>query len=232
MTDHQTKILVVDDEAQIRKLLNLTLESKGYKIFEAVNGREAVTFAATMRPDLIILDLGLPDMKGQEALRLIREWSETPVIILSVQDDSETIVDALNMGADDYMTKPFEAGELLARVNVCLRRSFKKDFEQTIFEIKQLKVDLSARLVYKNGVEVKLTSTEYDLLKFFIKNANKVLTTRQILKEVWGPGSLEQAQYPRVYVRHLRQKLEENPDKPVLIQTEPGVGYRFKSKTE
>lgn len=232
MNEQQSKILIIDDEAQIRKLLHLTLESRGFKVVEAVNGREGVSFAATQRPDLIILDLGLPDMKGQEALKQIREWSEIPVIILSVQDDSETIVDALNIGADDYVTKPFEAGELLARVSVCLRRALKKDFEQTVIEVKQIKVDLTARLVYKNGVEVKLTSTEYDLLKYFIKNPNKVLTTRQILKEVWGPGSVEQAQYPRVYVRHLRQKLEENPDKPVLIQTEPGVGYRFKTKTE
>lgn len=232
MSELQTKVLIVDDEAQIRKLLNLTLESKGFKVFQAVNGREGVTFAATMRPDLILLDLGLPDLKGQEVLKQIREWSELPVIILSVQDDSETIVDALNLGADDYITKPFEASELLARVNVCLRRALKRDTEQTVYEIKHLKIDLAARLVYKDGQEVKLTSTEYDLLKFFIKNANKVLTTRQILKEVWGPGSLEQAQYPRVYVRHLRQKLEEDPDKPLLIQTEPGVGYRFKTKTD
>lgn len=229
MSENQ-KILIVDDEAQIRKLLHLTLESKGFKVHEAVNGREAVSFAATVRPDLIILDLGLPDMTGQVALKQIREWSEIPIIILSVQDDSETIVDALNIGADDYMTKPFESGELLARVNVCLRRTFRRDHEITVFEARNIKVDLAARIVYKNGVEVKLTSTEYDLLKLFIKNANKVLTTRQILKDVWGPGSVEQAQYPRVYVRHLRQKLEENPDSPVLFQTEPGVGYRFKSK--
>lgn len=232
MSDHQTKVLIVDDEVQIRKLLHLTLESKNYKVFEAINGREAVTFTATMRPDLVILDLGLPDMKGQEALKQIREWSEIPIIILSVQDDSETIVDALNIGADDYMTKPFETGELLARINVCLRRAIKRDHEKVVFEAKHLKVDFASRLVYKNGVEVKLTSTEYDLLKFFIKNANKVLTTRQILKEVWGPGSVEQAQYPRVYVRHLRQKLEEDPDRPQLFQTEAGVGYRFKIKTE
>lgn len=230
MNDLQTKILIVDDEVQIRKLLNLTLDAKGFKVQEAVNGREAVTFAATLRPDLIILDLGLPDMTGQMALKQIREWSEVPVIILSVQDDSETIVEALNSGADDYMTKPFEAGELLARVNVCLRRTFKRDHEQSVFEARNIKVDLGARIVYKNGLEVKLTSTEYDLLKLFIKNANKVLTTRQILKEVWGPGSVEQAQYPRVYVRHLRQKLEDNPDEPRMIQTEPGVGYRFKTK--
>ncbi|MFY7994193.1 MAG: response regulator [Bacteriovoracaceae bacterium] len=226
--NHAPKILIVDDEAQLRKLLTLTLEANGYKVVEARNGQEAVSFAATHRPELIILDLGLPDIKGQEALRLIREWSEIPVIILSVQDDSETIVEALTAGADDYMTKPFDANELMARVKVCLRRSLKKDHEQTVFEIKHLKVDLASRLVFKNNEEIKLTSTEYDLLKYFIKNTNKVLTNRQILKEVWGPGSVEQAQYPRVYVRYLRAKIENDPNRPELILTEPGVGYRLK----
>lgn len=226
--NHAPKILIVDDEAQLRKLLTLTLEASGYKVVEARNGQEAVSFAATHRPELIILDLGLPDIKGQEALRLIREWSEIPVIILSVQDDSETIVEALTAGADDYMTKPFDANELMARVKVCLRRSLKKDHEQTVFEIKHLKVDLASRLVFKNNEEIKLTSTEYDLLKYFIKNTNKVLTNRQILKEVWGPGSVEQAQYPRVYVRYLRAKIENDPNRPELILTEPGVGYRLK----
>lgn len=227
-TNHLPKILIVDDEVQLRKLLILTLEGSGYKVIEARSGHEAVSFAATYRPELIILDLGLPDIKGQEALRLIREWSEIPIIILSVQDDSETIVEALSAGADDYMTKPFDANELLARIKVCLRRSLKKDHEQTVFEVKHLKVDLTARLVYKNEEEVKLTSTEYDLLRYFIKNTNKVLTNRQILKEIWGPGSVEQSQYPRVYVRYLRAKLENDPNHPELILTEPGVGYRLK----
>lgn len=230
MNELQAKILIIDDEAKIRKLLDHTFTSKGFKVFEAVNGREGISFASKTRPDLIILDLGLPDMRGLEVLKEIRGWSETPIIILSVQSDSETIIEALNFGADDYMTKPFEPGELFARVNVCMRRSLKRDFEQVIFEARNIRVDLSSRLVYKNDVEVKLTSTEYDLLKCFIKNANKILTTRQILKEVWGPGSLEQIQYPRVYVRHLRLKLEDDPDDPQLIQTEAGIGYRLKTK--
>ena len=229
MSELQTKILIIDDEVQMRKLLNLTFNQQ-FKVQEAMNGREGVSFAATLRPDLIILDLGLPDISGLDVLKSIREWSEVPVIVLSVQDDSEVIIEALNSGADDYMTKPFEAGELLARVNVCLRRKLKREHEQTVIEIKQLKIDLSARLVYKDGEEVKLTSTEYDLLKLFIKNSNKILTNRQILKEVWGPGSVEQSQYPRVYVRHLRQKLEMNPDQPELFITEPGIGYRLKTK--
>lgn len=229
MSDLLPKILIVEDEPQLRKLLTMTLDRE-YKVDEAHNGREGTSFAASIRPQLIILDLGLPDMSGLDVLKAIREWSQVPIIILSVQDDSEVIVNALNLGADDYMTKPFETKELLARVNVCLRRTLKRDHEQTVFMARNVKVDLSARLVYKSDKEVKLTSIEYDLLVLFIKNANKVLTTRQILKEVWGPGSLEQSQYPRVYVRHLRQKLEENPDRPQLIHTEPGVGYRLKTK--
>lgn len=229
-SDNQTKILVIDDEAQIRKLLTITLSSANFKVIDAVNGREGSTFAATSRPDLVILDLGLPDIGGLEVLKQIRDWSDVPIIILSVQDDSETIVEALNLGADDYMTKPFEARELIARINVCLRRAMKKDHEQEIFEARTIRVDFSSRIVTKDEVEVKLTSTEYDLLKYLIKNANKVLTNRQILREVWGPSSVDNAQYPRVYVRHLRQKLEENPDEPKLIQTEAGVGYRLRTK--
>ena len=228
--ENQIKILIVDDEIQMRKLLNLSLADEEFKLLEAFNGHEGVTRAATWRPEIIILDLGLPDISGLDVLRQIREWSDVPIIILSVQDDSETIVEALNSGADDYMTKPFEAKELLARIRVCLRRTLKKEHETHIFEARNVKVDLVNRIVTKDGEEVKLTSTEYDLLKYFIKNANKVLTNRQILKEIWGPSSTENAQYPRVYVRHLRQKLEDRPEAPKLIQTEAGVGYRLKTK--
>lgn len=228
--ENQVTILFVDDEAQMRKLINISLKNEGFKLVEANNGREGVSLTASHRPELVILDIGLPDISGLEVIRQIREWSEIPIIILSVLDDSETIVEALNSGADDYMTKPFEANELIARIKVCLRRSLKKDYENHIFEARNIKVDLISRIVTKNGVEVKLTSTEYDLLKYFIKNANKVLTNRQILKEVWGPSSVENTQYPRVYVRHLRQKLEEYPESPKLILTEAGVGYRLKVK--
>jgi two-component system KDP operon response regulator KdpE len=221
------RILIVEDEVQIRRLLSMTL-SPQFRLSEVSNGKEALSSAEAMRPDIVILDLGLPDISGLEVLKGIREWSELPIIILTAMNDSETIVGALNSGADDYITKPFESTELIARINVVLRRSIKKENAQSIFVAKHIKVDLALRTVYKNGVEVKLTSTEYDLLRFFIKNVNKVMTNKQILREVWGPSVLENAQYPRVYVRHLRQKLEENSNKPVLFLNESGVGYRLK----
>jgi two-component system, OmpR family, KDP operon response regulator KdpE len=221
------RLLIVDDESQMRKLLNISLSAREFKVFEANNGREAISFAGTLRPEAIVLDLGLPDMTGIEVLREIRGFSDVPIIILSVQDDSDVIVQALDLGADDYVSKPFVPKELVARINVCLRRTLKKEISEVI-EVKGLKVDLVSRLVFKDGHEVKLTSTEYDLLKLFIKNPNKILTNRQILKEVWGPNAVDNLQYPRVYVRHLRQKLETNPDEPTLIITESGVGYRFK----
>lgn len=230
MSDLLTKILIIDDEPQIRKLLNFTLTEQNFKVIEAHDGREGASFSVTQKPELIVLDLGLPDMSGLDVLKKVREWSEVPIIILSVQNDSETIVEALNLGADDYMTKPFEAGELVARIRVCLRRSLKKESNQQVLEVRNLRLDLVSRILTKDGVEVKLTSTEYDLLKYLMKNVNKVVTNPQILKEVWGPGSLNQSQYPRVYIRHLRQKLEENPEEPTLILTESGIGYRLRSK--
>ncbi len=223
------RVLIVDDELQIRKLLNISLSARQFKVLEATNGREAISFSGTLKPDAVILDLGLPDMSGLDVLKEIRAFSEVPIIILSVQDDSEIIVQALDIGADDYVTKPFEPKELAARINVCLRRTLKKESSE-VTEVNGIRIDLDSRLVFKDGQEVKLTSTEYDLLKLFIKNPNKILTNRQILKEVWGPSSVDNLQYPRVYVRHLRQKLEKNPDEPILFITESGVGYRFKTE--
>lgn len=230
MTDLPIKILIVEDEPQLRKLLQLTLSGGGFKIIEAVNGREGISFAQTTRPDLILLDIGLPDIQGTEVLKNIRSWSKVPIIMLSVVDDSATIIGALNDGADDYVTKPYKPGELLARINVCLRRSMKSTSENATFEFGNISVNLESRIVLKKGTEIKLTSLEYDLLKMFIRNADKILTSRQILSEVWGPSALDQAQYPRVYVRHLRQKLEDNPDDPTYFITEAGVGYRLTTK--
>ncbi len=227
--DLKPRILIIDDEAQMRKLLSLTL-GPDFKVLEAVNGNEGSTHAATDRPDLVILDLGLPDIGGLEVLKRIRDWSDIPIIVLSALDDPETISEALDHGADDYMTKPFEARELKARIKVCLRRAIKKEHESNVVEARGIRLDLTLRMVWKDESEIKLTSTEYDLLKFLMTNSNKVLTNRQILKEVWGPLSLENVQYPRVYIRHLRQKLESNPDEPKLIRTVPGVGYRLTTK--
>ncbi|MCM2349436.1 MAG: response regulator transcription factor [Bacteriovoracaceae bacterium] len=224
-----SRILIIDDELQIRKLLNISLSARQFKVIEAINGREAISFTGTLKPDAIILDLGLPDISGLEVLREIRTFSDVPIIILSVQDESEVIVQALDIGADDYVTKPFEPKELAARINVCLRRTLKKESAE-VTQVRGIRIDLDSRLVFKDGQEVKLTSTEYDLLKFFLKNPNKILTNRQILKEVWGPSSVDNLQYPRVYIRHLRQKLEKNPDEPILFITESGVGYRFKTE--
>lgn len=224
---NNSKILIIDDEPQIRKLLKLSLSSSSAKIIEAVNGREGIEFSKNYLPDLILLDMNLGDMSGIEVLKETRAWYELPILILSVENNSDLIVKALNLGADDYLTKPFDVNELMARINVCLRRSKKKEIENPIFKFQKLEVDFSKRLVTLAGAEVKLTSIEYDLLKLFIQNQGKVLTHRQILKDIWGPSSIEHSQYPRVYVRHLRKKIEEDPNYPKLILTEPGVGYRF-----
>lgn len=221
------KVLIVDDEASIRRLLRLTLEAVPYQVVEARDAREGLHLAAAERPDLIVLDMGLPDRRGLEVLRDLRTWSQIPVLILSVENETETIITALDAGADDYMTKPFRTEELLARLRVCLRRNLAATAETPVVQLQGIQVDLEKRLVTKHGTPIKLTATEYDLLIYFIKNRGKVVTLGQILKSVWGPGAASDASYPRVYVRHLRQKLEDNPDEPGLILTELGVGYRL-----
>ena len=219
-------VLVIDDEIQIRRLLRLTLEGAGYKIFDAATGQDGLTEAAHRRPDVVILDLGLPDMDGLEVLKRLREWSRVPVLVLSVRDGEEEIVSALDLGADDYMTKPFSAGELLARLRTAQRHSLKGE-ETKIFRSNQLEVDLVARIVKVNGTEVRLSATEYSLLRLFVQHAGKVLTHRQIMREVWGPNAVEQTHYLRVYMTHLREKLEPDASQPKLFLTEPGVGYRL-----
>lgn len=227
-----SKILIVDDEPQLRKLLRMTLENYNVKIIEAVTAREGMEFSKTHRPDLVILDLNLGDLHGSQVLHDLRSWSNKPVIILSVENQSDEIVRLINLGADDFLTKPFSIDELLARTQACLRRTKKIDRPKSVFKSKYLNVDFDSRIVKVNDTEVKLTSTEFDLLKLFINNAGKVLTHRYILKEIWGPTHIEHLQYPRVYVRYLRAKIELNPDLPQFITTESGVGYRFIAKNE
>ncbi len=226
----QASVLIIDDEVQIRRLLRVNLEAHGYRVVEAATGQEGITQAAQWRPEVIILDLGLPDMDGVTVLKRLREWSRVPVVVLSVRDREEDKVAALDHGADDYITKPFSTGELLARLRVTQRHT-QPGAELSVFRAGPLEVDLTARLVRLKNLEVRLTATEYSLLRLFIQHAGKVLTHRQILREVWGPNAVEQTHYLRVYVAHLREKLEADPSRPRLIVTEPGVGYRLMEET-
>ena len=221
----ERSILVIDDEAPIRRLLRLTLEPQGYQIHEAENGELGLQAAAARRPDVIILDLGLPDMEGVAVLKRLREWSKTPVLVLSVRDREADKVAALDNGADDYLTKPFGTEELLARLRAVQRRA-PEAHEQPVFVSGDLKVDLATREVTLKGKEVRLTATEYALLHELVRHAGKVVMHAQLLRSVWGPNSESQSQYLRVYITHLRKKLE-TPGSGKLIQTEPGIGYRL-----
>jgi two-component system KDP operon response regulator KdpE len=218
--------LIVDDEPQIRRLLRVVLEGENYQVQEAENGQQGLTEIANRRPAIILLDLGLPDMEGLEVLKRLREWSEAPVLVLSVRDDEQSKVAALDSGAEDYVTKPFSTAELLARLRAAQRKT-RPEEEVSIFKSGNLIVDLTARVVKRAGDEIKLTATEYALLRLFVRHPGRVLTHRYILREIWGPKSEEHRQYLRVYVTHLRQKIEPDPTKPSLIRTEPGIGYRF-----
>ncbi len=222
----QSLILVIDDEVQMRRLLKLTLESGGYRFAEAENGELGLMEVVRQKPDAVILDLGLPDMDGIEVLKALRDWSQIPVLILSVRDAEKQKVAALDHGADDYVTKPFGQEELLARLRVLLKHAPDQP-ALPIFENGNLSVNFVERRVQIGGKEIKLTATEYSLLKLFIQHAGKALTHRQILHEIWGPNTEERTQYLRVYVTHLRQKIEANPDQPKRIKTESGIGYRF-----
>ncbi len=225
MNNHSL-ILVIDDEVQMRRLLRLTIETGGFRYTEAENGEFGLMEAVQKKPDAIILDLGLPGLDGVAVLKRLREWNKTPVLVLSVRDNEKQKVAALDAGADDYVTKPFSQEELLARLRVLLRRS-PENSESPVFKSGHLTVDYSTRQVFVKGEEIKLTATEYSLLKLLVQHAGKVVTHRQILHEIWGPGTEERTQYLRVYITHLRQKIEMNPDQPKLIRTESGIGYRF-----
>lgn len=219
--------LIIDDELQMRRLLRVALESAGYAIHEAETGNLGLQAAALCRPDVILLDLGLPDLDGLSVLRRLREWSQIPVVVLTVRDSDEDKVAALDAGADDYVTKPFSTAELLARLRAAQRRAQPRE-ENAVFSHDGLVVDLVARTVTRGGVDVKLTATEWSLLTLLIRHAGRILTHRQILREVWGPKAEEHREYLRVYFTHLRKKVEHDPANPRLIINEPGIGYRLK----
>jgi two-component system, OmpR family, KDP operon response regulator KdpE len=220
--------LIIDDEVQIRRLLRVALEGENYQVLEAETGQQGLVEIANRKPAVILLDLGLPDMEGLEVLKRLREWSEAPVLVLSVRDDEAGKVAALDAGADDYVTKPFSTPELLARLRAAQRKT-RPEEEISVFKTGDLIVDLSARVVTRAGHEIKLTATEYALLRLFVRHPGRVLTHRYILREIWGPKSEEHRQYLRVYVTHLRQKIEPDSTKPRLIKTESGIGYRFET---
>lgn len=219
-------VLVIDDEPQMQRLLQRTLENGGYRYYGAETGEMGIVEITQRKPDAVVLDLGLPDMDGVQVLKKIREWNKVPVLVLSVRSDEKQKVAALDEGADDYVTKPFGQEELLARLRVILRRN-PENSDLPIFQNGELTVDFSNHRVLIRKEEVKLTGTEYALLKLLVQHAGKVITHKQILREVWGPNSEDRVQYLRVYMTHLRQKIESNPEKPERIKTESGIGYRF-----
>jgi two-component system, OmpR family, KDP operon response regulator KdpE len=221
-------VLIVDDELQIRRFLRISLEANGYQVHETETGQDAIVKAVQLRPDLVILDIGLPDMEGFEVLHRLREWTAIPVIMLSVRDSDRDKIAALDMGADDYLVKPFSMEELMARIRVAQRHAQPQQ-DEPVFTSGDIQVDFARRLVTLRGEVVKLTPTEYALLRLMIQHAGKVLTHQQILKAVWGPEYVHETHYLRVYFAQLRQKLEDDPTRPHFLMTEPGVGYRLSS---
>lgn len=223
---NKPEILIIDDEVQIRKLLEITLQSNDYLVTQAENAREGIIKAANHPPEMILLDLGLPDESGHLVLKQLREWYTNPIIILSAQTNEDDIIKALDNGANDYLTKPFRTGELLARIRSVLRKNIIEENSATI-NGNGLQIDLAARIIKKNNEPIKLTATEYTLLALFAKNEGRVLTHHYLLKEVWGLGYINQSQYLRVFIAQLRKKIEDDPNRPKFIVTESGVGYRF-----
>jgi two-component system, OmpR family, KDP operon response regulator KdpE len=228
MTEPSIRVLIVDDEPQIRRFLRTSLGAHGYRVIEASRGQEAIMLTTTERPEVVLLDLGLPDIDGLQVIQRLREWSTVPIIVVSVRGQEAEKIEALDAGADDYVTKPFGMGELLARIRTALRHRLQAEVEVPVFHAAGLTVDLIRRLVTVDGLEVKLTPREYDLLRVLVTHAGKVITHRQLLREVWGPASVAETHYLRVYIGQLRQKLEPDPAQPRYILTEPGVGYRLR----
>ncbi len=227
---NKAEILIIDDEEQIRKTLEITLKTNNYNVTQAATANEGLIMASNHPPDLILLDLGLPDKDGIMVLQELRLWHTGPIIILSVQNSEEVIISALDKGANDYLTKPFRTGELLARIRSALRSTAPEESEP-IIDTEELQIDLQARTVKKKGELVKLTNTEYNLLALFARNDGKVLTHQYLLRVVWGPGFISQSQYLRVFIAQIRKKIEDDPNRPQYLLTESGVGYRFISKS-
>ncbi len=224
-------ILLIEDERQMRRFLRVTLQSERYGVLEAETAHEGLTHAATRNPDVVLLDLGLPDMDGLEVIRKLREWSAVPIIVISAREQEGDKIKALDEGADDYLTKPFGAGELLARLRVALRHAMPKsqDQREAVFTVEDLRIDFLKRQVHRGDREIHLTPIEYRLLTVLVRNAGRVMTHRQILKEVWGPAYIEQTHYLRVFMNQLRKKVEADSARPHFLLNEPGIGYRFKS---
>jgi two-component system, OmpR family, KDP operon response regulator KdpE len=223
---NKAEILIIDDEPQMRKLLEITLQSNGYAVKMAVTAKEGMIMAGNHPPELILLDLGLPDESGHLVLKNLRQWYTNPVIILSVQKNEDDIIKALDNGANDYLSKPFRTGELLARIRSALRNTSAEE-KDAVLSFDQLEIDLTTRTVKKDNQLVKLTSTEYNLLSLLVKNEGKVLTHQYLLRAIWGPGYINQSQYLRVFIAQIRKKIEEDPNNPTFLLTESGVGYRF-----
>jgi len=228
MSEPAPVILVIEDEAQMRRFLRASLTNAGYQLLEAETAEQGLTQAAAQNPDLVLLDLGLPDLDGLVVTERLRQWAKMPIIVISARGQEPDKIKALDAGADDYLTKPFGVGELLARIRVALRHAAKTDEGDSQFSLGELKVDLVRRQVLLRELEVHLTPIEYRLLTTLIKHAGRVLTHRQLLREVWGPNASEQTQYLRVYMGQLRHKLERDPSRPQYLLTEPGVGYRLR----
>jgi two-component system KDP operon response regulator KdpE len=221
------RILIVDDEPQILRFLKPSLAAAGYDVVAATTGRDALKAAATLSPQVVVLDLGLPDMDGKDVIRELRSWSQVPILVLSARDREAEKIESLDLGADDYINKPFGIGELTARLRAALRHAAQQASEHTRFQAGNLDVDVLAHRVTRDGTPIKLTPKEFDLLAILVRNAGRVLTHRQILTAVWGPAHTEDLQYLRVFVGQLRQKLRSSPETPELILTEPGIGYRL-----